>query len=149
MIYPSLPFSLPHSCLHQYPITSTHDTTYAQRNQSSSRDQCTTHHHSLPTAWNNMAVFKELFQKWFCKLNYIYKDSETLSLPTTITIPFSISLTCKYYLLNIRKHEWHYPHNLSSTVTLYFIHRWKTELTTKVNLHSVLPHIRNRYSTMQ
>jgi hypothetical protein len=50
-----------------------------------------THHRFLLTAWNNTAVFKELFQKWFYKLNYIYKDSETSSLPTTITVPFSIS----------------------------------------------------------
>jgi len=59
----------------------------------------------------------------FCKLNYIYKDSETLSLSTVITIPFSIPLTHKYYLPNIKKQAPHYPHNLSSIITLYFIHR--------------------------
>ena len=64
--------------------------------------------------WHSFS--RNYFKSDFYKLNYIYKDSETLSLSTTIAIPFSFSLT----------HE-----------------------TTKVNLHSVLPHVRNIYFTTQ
>lgn len=52
-------------------------------------------------------------------------DSQTSSLSTTITTPFSISLTRKYYLHNIRRQGRHYPHNLSSKTTFYFIERLK------------------------
>jgi len=69
-------------------------------------------------------VSRNHFTSDLYELNYIYKDSETTSLSTTITIAFSISLTRNYYLLSIRKQE-HYPLNLSSNTTLYFIHRQK------------------------
>jgi hypothetical protein len=39
---------------------------------------------------------RNYFKSGFCKSNYISKDSETSSLSTAITIPFSISLTRKY-----------------------------------------------------
>ena len=108
-----------------------------------------TYHRFLLAAWNNMAVFKELFKSDFYKLNCIYKDSETLSLSTTITIPFSISLTRKYYLPNIQKQERHYPHNLSSNITLYFIHSWKTEHNSQSESSLSIATVRIRYSTMQ
>jgi hypothetical protein len=89
-----------------------------------------THTHSI-TLYLQHEIIQQFsrnhFKTDFCKWNYIYKDSETFSLPTTINIPFSISLACKYYFLNIWKRERHYSHNLNSNITLYFIHRWKTE----------------------
>ena len=56
-------------------------------------------------------VSRNYFKSDFYKVNYNYRDSETSSLSTTITIPFSIPLTRE---------------------------KWNT--TTKVNLQSVLPH---------
>jgi len=63
---------------------------------------------------------RNYFKSDLYKLNCIYKYSETSSLSTTISTQFSSSL----------KHE-------------------KQNKTTKVNLHSVIPHVRNRHTTMQ
>jgi len=62
---------------------------------------------------------RNYIKSYFHKLNYIYKDSYTSSLSTTTITPFGISLT-----------------------------HGEQNKTTKLLLHSVLPHVHNRYSTV-